>query len=73
MIDAKRILVIVPARSGSKGIPGKNKKISDKPYNKNTPIQVRLVRVDLPSGQVEILATSLLNSKTYSNKMFKTL
>ena len=26
MINSKKILVLVPARSGSKGIPGKNKK-----------------------------------------------
>ena len=32
MIDSKRVIVIVPARSGSKGIPGKNlKKINDIP------------------------------------------
>ena len=32
-----------------------------------------MVRVELPSGQVEILVTSLLNSKTYPNKIFKAL
>jgi hypothetical protein len=53
--------------------PGKNTKIPDKPYDKNTPIKVRLVRVELPSGQVEILVTSLLDSKIYPHKMFKTL
>jgi len=53
--------------------PGKNTEISDKPYDKNTPIKVRLVRVELPSGQVEILVTSLLNSKTYPSKIFKAL
>jgi len=53
--------------------PGKNVKTSDKPYAKNTPIKVRLIRVELPSGQIEILVTSLLNSKTYPSKMFKAL
>lgn len=32
MIDIKKVLVIIPARAGSKGVPGKNKKIlSGKP------------------------------------------
>jgi hypothetical protein len=53
--------------------PGKNTKLSDKPYDRNTPIKVRLVRVDLPSGQVEILITSLLSNKTYPHRMFKAL
>ncbi|MDQ7032480.1 MAG: IS4 family transposase, partial [Desulfonauticus sp.] len=53
--------------------PGKNAKLSDKPYGKNTPIKVRLVRVELPSGQVEILVTSLLESKTYPTNIFKAL
>lgn len=53
--------------------PGKNVKTLDKPYDKDTPIKVRLIRVELPSGQVEILVTSLLSNKTYSNKVFKDL
>ncbi len=53
--------------------PGKNTKLSDKPYDKNTPIQVRLVRVDLPKGQTEILITSLLDSKEYPSSIFKEL
>ncbi len=53
--------------------PGKNTKLSDKPYDKNTPINVRLIRVELPKGGVEILMTSLLNTKTYSTKSFKAL
>lgn len=53
--------------------PGKNTKISDKPYDRDSPIKVRLVRVDLPSGQVEILITSLLSSKTYTHRIFKAL
>ncbi len=53
--------------------PGKNTKLSDKPYSKNTPIRVRLVRVELPKGGVEVLMTSLLNIKVYANKLFKSL
>lgn len=53
--------------------PGKNTKLSDKTYGKQTPINLRLVRVELPSGQVEILMTSLLDNKTYPNTIFKKL
>lgn len=53
--------------------PGKNVDISDKQYDKNTPIKVRLLRVDLPSGETELLITSLLNGKKYPNKIFKEL
>ena len=53
--------------------PGKNVDISDKQYDKNTPIKVRLLRVDLPSGETELLITSLLDSKKYSHKIFKEL
>ena len=53
--------------------PGKNTKLSDKPYSKNTPIEVRLVRVELPNNKVEILITSLLDSQEYPSSMFKKL
>jgi len=53
--------------------PGQHKTYTDKEYNKNTSIKVRLVRIELPSGQIELLITSLLNSKKYSNKIFKEL
>jgi hypothetical protein len=53
--------------------PGKNTKLSDKSYNKNTPIKVRLIRVELPKGQVGVLITSLLDSNAYSSTIFKTL
>lgn len=42
--------------------PGKNAKLSDKGYTKNNPIKVRLIRVELGKGNVEILMTSLLDS-----------
>ena len=53
--------------------PGKNAIISDKIYDKNTPIKVRLLRVELPSGETELLITSLLDSKKYPTKIFKEL
>lgn len=53
--------------------PGKNTKMSDKPYSRNTPIEVRLLRVELPKGQVEILITSLLDTTQYTNNIFKKL
>jgi hypothetical protein len=65
-------------KSGKKSLvvemyPGKNVKISDKEYTKSTPIKVRLVRVELEKGQIEILMTSLLDSKLYPTNQFKKL
>lgn len=53
--------------------PGQHKGYSNKPYNKEATIKVRLIRVELTSGQIEILITSLLDSKKYSQKIFKEL
>nr|WP_240614825.1 IS4 family transposase [Polaribacter filamentus] len=53
--------------------PSKNAVVSDKQYDRNTPIKVRLLRVKLPSGETELLITSLLDSKKYPNKIFKEL
>ncbi|MBZ9788079.1 IS4 family transposase [Psychroflexus sp. CAK57W] len=53
--------------------PGKNAKLSDKEYTKDSPIKVRLVRVELVKGNVEILMTSLLDSKLYATRQFKEL
>jgi len=53
--------------------PGQNSKLSDKPYSKNTFREVRLVKVELPSGEIEILMTSLLDSERYPNSIFKDL
>ena len=36
-------------------------------------MKVRLIRVDLPNGEVEILMTSLLSSQKYPTKIFKEL
>ncbi len=40
---------------------------------KPNPIKVRLVRVELPCGEIEVLATSLTNAKSYPSKIFKAL
>jgi hypothetical protein len=53
--------------------PGKNVKITDKQYDKNASVKVRLIRVDLPSGEVELLITSLLDTTKYKNFIFKEL
>lgn len=45
----------------------------DKPYTKETTIKVRLLRIELPSGEVEILMTSLLDGTIYPYKDFKEL
>lgn len=53
--------------------PGRNIKLSDKPYTKNTFKEVRLVRVELPDREAEILVTSLFDSKEYPDSIFKEL
>lgn len=53
--------------------PKQNKSFSDKEYNKDECIKVRLVRVHLPSGQIEVLITSLMDQKKYSIKSMKNL
>ena len=53
--------------------PGKNTIFSDRPYSKDTFKEVRLVRVELPGGEAEILISSLMDSKKYPNSMFKDL
>jgi len=44
-----------------------------KDYDKSTSIKVRLVRVDLPGGEIEVLMTSLLDSQIYPSSIFKEL
>src|SRR5690606_18324145 len=53
--------------------PGKNTNVSDKQYTKTSAIKVRLIRVELAKGQVEILMTSLLDSSKYPTSGFKQL
>jgi len=53
--------------------PGKNTKIKDKEYDRNFSIKVRMIRVELPGGEIEILLTSLLDKKKYKDGIFKDL
>lgn len=53
--------------------PGKNTKFSNKPYSKNIFKEVRLVKVELASGEMEVLITSLIDSQKYSDSIFKDL
>jgi hypothetical protein len=53
--------------------PGQHKKITDKEFDKNTFVTVRLVRVELPSGETELLMTSLLDMSKYKTEDFKEL
>ena len=53
--------------------PGKNSSLKELPYNKDTTIQVRMIRIKLPSGETEILMTSLLEKEKYPHKDFKEL
>ena len=53
--------------------PGQHNKIIDKEYDKDTSVKVRLVRVELPSGEVELLITSLLDFTIHKTKDFKEL
>jgi hypothetical protein len=53
--------------------PQEKHSFKGKAYNKNTAIKLRLVRVDLPNGETEILMTSLLDAQKYPSKMFKEL
>ena len=65
-------------KSGKKSIsttlfPAQNQSFKEKGYTKESGLRIRLVRVDLPSGEIEILMTSLLDSQKYPSKIFKQL
>lgn len=53
--------------------PGKRMDLTDKTYTKNTPLKVRLIRIELPGGEIELLITSLTDSKKYTHSIFKEL
>jgi Transposase DDE domain len=53
--------------------PQEKQVFTGKDYDKTTGLKVRLVRVDLPNGEIEVLMTSLLDSQVYPASMFKEL
>lgn len=53
--------------------PGQHKSLIKKLYTKNSTIRLRLVKVILDNGDVEILLTSLMDSKEYPIPIFKEL
>jgi len=53
--------------------PGKNAKLLNKLYKKNKPIEVRLIKVVLESGEIELLMTSLMDKKNTPISVFKEL
>ena len=53
--------------------PPKNHSFKGKDYNKNSALKVRLIRIDLPGGEVEVLITTLSDSKKYPARLFKEL
>lgn len=64
--------------SGKKSIvtdiyPGKNVSFKDKEYTRHTGLKVRLMRIELSTGEVEVLITTLLDSQKYPTKLFKEL
>lgn len=53
--------------------PTQNHSFKDLPYNKDASIKVRMLRIELSSGETEILMTSLLNKEIYPRSDFKKL
>jgi hypothetical protein len=53
--------------------PNNRLSFKGKDYTKNSSLPVRLLRIDLPGGEVEVLMTTLLDSKKYPAKLFKEL
>jgi hypothetical protein len=53
--------------------PERDGPFKDKGYNRKSSIQVRLLRVELPGGETEILITTLLDSRKYPAKLFMKL
>lgn len=53
--------------------PSQKKSFEGLLYHKNTVIQVRILRIELQSGESELLITSLLDTKMYPHKDFRAL
>ena len=50
-----------------------NKKLADYPHMQNTTIKCRLIKIDLPTGEKEILCTSLVDTEKYTYEQFDKL
>lgn len=53
--------------------PAENQSFKELPYTKDSRLAVRMIRIVLSTGEVEILMTSLLDTKKYLHKEFKDL
>ena len=53
--------------------PCLSKSLKNKEYDIRERIKIRLIRIELCSGEIEVLITSLIDSKKYPHKMFKEL
>ena len=53
--------------------PAQNNSIKGLPYDKNATIKVRMIKIELPTGEIEILMTSLKDIEKYPYKDFKEL
>lgn len=51
--------------------PGKNTIFKGKSFNKNTTVKVRLIKIEISDGEIEILMTSLLDTEKYKTSIFK--
>ncbi len=55
-------------------LPDKDrKKLAGYPKSASNPIKCRLIRVELDTGEIEILCTSLIDTKQYPHEQFKEL
>lgn len=74
--DLKIVKSFISSRKNTQIIeitPRKYIRKSERNSPENAPITIRLVKVKLPDGEIEVLATSLLDEKKYPTKEFKTL
>jgi IS4 transposase len=53
--------------------PAQNNSIKGLPYDKNATIKVRMIKIELPTGEIELLMTSLKDIEKYPYKYFKEL
>jgi hypothetical protein len=53
--------------------PCQDKSFKGKPYTRKHTLEVRLIRVDLPGGETEVLITTLLDSRKHPTKIFMKL